>query len=85
MPVEEGMANEVPQGRMVIPAKEEEPGEKGVEDGKMGGEIYTCQFSEEETRTPELHGALRYQETTADPGVAPPLKRYTELTEAVED
>ena len=85
MPIEEGMVDEVPQGRMIVPAKAEEPGEKGVGDAKQGGSIYTCEFSEDETRTPEMHGALKYQETTADPGATPPFIRYTNLTEARED
>lgn len=85
MRITDGDVDMVPQGRIVVPAKAEEPGEKGEGDAKGGGRIYTCEFSETETRTPQLHGALEYQELTSDGGGDPQLLRYTELTEARED
>lgn len=80
MAVEEGMANEVPQGRMITPAKDEAAGNQTIEDARQAGTVYTCEFSEEETRPPEMHGSLHYQEQTAAPGGAPQFLRYTELT-----
>ena len=51
-------------------------------DAKGGGSIYTCAFSEGETRPQEMHSATRYQEETAQPGQKPKFYAYTDLTEA---
>jgi hypothetical protein len=72
----------IDQARMVVPAVAEEPGLAGETDAKGGGEIYTCAFSETETRPQDMHGSVNYQKTTADPGSAPPFIPYTGLTEA---
>ena len=71
----------VSEERMVVPAVAEEPGEE-ENDAKGGGSIYTCAFSEGETRPQEMHSATRYQEETAQPGQKPKFYAYTDLTEA---
>lgn len=71
----------ITQAHMVVPAEAEEPGEE-MQDARQGGEIYTCSFSDEETRPQDLHSATSYQEMTADPKRKPDFVKYTELTEA---
>jgi len=71
----------IPQNHMVTPAKAEEPDEH-ESDARGGGSIYTCAFSETETRPQELHSSVKYQEETAMPGRKPDFVAYTELTEA---
>jgi hypothetical protein len=79
--MDEGKVNSVPQGRIIKENPEETVGlGPNGNAGKQGGSIMTAGFNEEETRTPELHGSLQYQKTTADPGVEPPFIRYTDLT-----
>lgn len=77
-----GVEDSISEERMVVPAVAEEPGEDGEGDAKGGGSIYTCAFSEEETRPQEMHSATRYQEETAQPGQKPKFYAYTDLTEA---
>lgn len=77
--IPEGKVEDVPQGRIVEAGEAQTPGTV-EENAKTGGRIYTAGFSEDETRPQELHGALQYQKTTADPGSTPPFYDYTELT-----
>ena len=71
----------IDQAHMVVPSTPETPGPAGEGNSKGGGEIYTCAFSETETRPQELHGSVNYQKTTADPGKAPSFIPYTDLTD----
>jgi len=68
-----------PQGDMVVPAENELPNES-THDARQGGSVETVGFSESETRPQELHGAVAYQEKTADPGGKPKFVEYTDLT-----
>lgn len=76
----------IPQAgqEMVEPAGRELPNES-EHDARMGGRIYTCEHYEEETRPQEMHGAVYYQETTADPMEKPNFVKYTELTDPREE
>lgn len=71
----------IDQAYLVVENSAEEPGE-ATDDARTGGRIYTCMHEEDETRRPELHGAVAYQKETADPGEAPSFIGYTELTKA---
>ena len=67
------------QTNMVVPAAVETIG-TSEENARQGGRIYTCEHSGSETRPQEMHGAVNYQKTTADPGKAPTFYDYTSLT-----
>jgi len=64
---------------MVVPSENALPNES-VENAKTGGRIMTVAFAADETRPQELHGAVNYQKTTADPGQTPGFVAYTDLT-----
>ncbi len=69
----------IDQAVMVVPASAETIG-TSEENARQGGRIYTCEHSETQTRPQELHGAVNYQKTTADPGKVPSFYDYTSLT-----
>ena len=64
---------------MVVPAVPEIPG-TAEENAKTGGRIETKPFEADETRPQDMHGAVKYQQTTADPGGTPKFYAYTDLT-----
>jgi hypothetical protein len=64
---------------MVVPAVPEIPGTV-EENAKTGGRIFTQGFEQDETRPQDLHGAVAYQQATADPGKTPQFIAYTDLT-----
>jgi hypothetical protein len=65
---------------MVVPAVNELPNES-TEDARQGGRIFTQGFETDETRPQDLHGAVAYQQATADPGKKPAFVAYTDLTQ----
>jgi hypothetical protein len=68
-----------PLEHVVTPAVAEIPGTV-EENAKTGGRVDTKSFDTGETRPQELHNAMSYQNTTADPGKMPPFIAYTDLT-----
>lgn len=71
--------SEIPQAHMVVEAENVLPNEN-TENARSGGQIFTKSFAEDETRPQDLHGAVAYQQETADPGSKPPFVAYTDLT-----
>jgi hypothetical protein len=69
----------IPQAHQVVAAENELPNE-AMEDARGGGEISTKGFEADETRPQDLHGAVAYQQATADPGAKPKFIAYTDLT-----
>lgn len=68
----------IDQSKMVVESERELPNEETF-DARQGGKIYTCAFSDSETRRPELHGSVNYQKETSTDG-KPGFVAYTDLT-----
>ena len=69
----------IPQATMVVEAENVLPNEN-TENARQGGRIETQGFEADETRPQDLHGAVAYQQATADPGAKPSFVAYTDLT-----
>lgn len=72
-------SSELPQAHMVVPAENALPNEN-MENARGGGNVFTKEFAADETRPQDLHGAVAYQQETAEPGQKPPFVAYTDLT-----